>query len=139
MRSALALGAVLLAVAACGTNEEPATGGDASAAEGTSLDITVVLAEGGTPVVYSLTCDPAGGDHPNPDAACAKLADAGAKIFDPVPADQACTMIFGGPQTATITGTYDGAAVDAAFARSNGCEIDRWDALGTEVFDVPLQ
>ena len=87
----------------------------------------------------TLTCDPAGGDHPNAEAACAKLAEAGAQIFEPVPADQACTMIFGGPQTATITGTFQGENVDASFSRANGCEIDRWDALGTEVFDVPLQ
>ena len=26
-----------------------------------------------------------------------------------------------------------------SFNRSNGCEIDRWEKLGTTVFDLPLQ
>ena len=35
--------------------------------------------------------------------------------------------------------TLDGEELDASFSRENGCEIARWDALGTEVFDIPLQ
>ena len=104
----------------------------------TTLTISVVADRGADATVMKLTCDPAGGDHPNAEAACAKLAEAGAAIFEPVPTDRACTMIFGGPQTATITGTYQGEKVDAAFSRTNGCELDRWDTLGTEVFDVPM-
>ena len=38
-------------------------------------------------------------------------------------------MIFGGPDKATVKGTLDGAAVDATFTRSNGCEIARWDRM----------
>jgi hypothetical protein len=38
----------------------------------------------------------------------------------------ACTMIFGGPQVATVKGTWRGKPVDARFARDNGCEIARW-------------
>ena len=38
-------------------------------------------------------------------------------------------MIYGGPGKATVTGTLDGAAVDATFTRSSGCEIDRWDRM----------
>ena len=38
-------------------------------------------------------------------------------------------MIFGGPGKATVTGTLDGAAVDATFTRSGGCEIARWDRM----------
>ena len=132
-----------LSLSACGSQETgrpglPDDGGTGSTAP-TELDIRVVAAEGAEPTVMTLTCEPAGGDHPNAEAACAKLAAAGSEILEPVPADQACTLIFGGPQTATVTGTFDGAAVEASFSRDNGCEIDRWDTLGTEFFDIPLQ
>ena len=43
--------------------------------------------------------------------------------------DKACTQIFGGPETATISGEVDGKPVDARFSRSNGCEVARWQAV----------
>lgn len=133
--------AAITALSACGSGEEPAVD-DTPAPDRsteTSLTITVVTDEGAAPDVLGLRCDPVGGDHPNAEAACAAVADAGGEAaFEPVPTDQACTEIYGGPQTAKITGTYQGSEVDASFSRENGCEIDRWDALGTEVFDVPM-
>ncbi len=142
MRRLLLLAIVLPALASCGTGtpggESPAPGEPADAT-GTDLVIAVISDAGAEPRELTLTCDPPGGDHPNAAAACDRLAQAGAQVFEPVPADQACTEIYGGPQTATITGTDDGIDVDASFSRENGCEIDRWDLLGTEVFDVPLQ
>ena len=38
----------------------------------------------------------------------------------------ACTQQFGGPETATVTGTFRGEKVNARFSRENGCEISRW-------------
>ena len=76
----------------------------------------------------TLTCDPPGGTHPNPDAACSALAG-DPQAFEPVPPDTACTMIFGGPEQATVVGTVNGEEIDAAFERSNGCELDRWDRM----------
>ena len=99
----------------------------------------MIADEGAEPVVMQLSCDPPGGDHPQPAEACTKIKAAGLNVFQPVPKDQTCTMIFGGPQTATISGAYKGARVESAFSRSNGCEIDRWEQLGTTVFDLPLQ
>lgn len=147
MRSAgllLATAAVAVAVlSACGSDASsdgtPPTTSDAPAAAGTSLTIEVTASEGAEPRTYRLTCDPAGGDHPQPQQACDAIASAGADIFEPVAADQACTMIYGGPQTATIRGTYDGQDVDATFDRADGCETERWDRLGTTVFGVALQ
>ena len=97
-----------------------------------AADLTVSLDStgSGTSETWTLTCEPAGGDHPDPDAACAALAAAGgAPAFDPVPRDTACTEIWGGPQVATVEGTVDGVRVSADFSRTNGCEISRWDAL----------
>lgn len=76
----------------------------------------------------TLTCEPTTGTHPDPEAACAALA-ADPTALDPVPADSACTMIFGGPEQATVVGVVNGEQVDAAFERSNGCELDRWDRM----------
>ena len=60
--------------------------------------------------------------------ACAALA-ADPQALEPVPPDAVCTMIFGGPEQATVVGILDGEEVDAAFERSNGCELDRWDRM----------
>jgi hypothetical protein len=45
----------------------------------------------------------------------------------PTPGGQACTQLYGGPQTASISGTLRGEHVDARFSRRNGCEIARWE------------
>lgn len=52
----------------------------------------------------------------------------GRKAFEKPKNDphQACTMIYGGPEKATVTGTILGEEVDVTFSRENGCEIDRW-------------
>jgi hypothetical protein len=126
-----------LLLAGCGADQDP--GLQPAPESATSLTIEVRPDADAEPTTMTLTCDPAGGDHPQPEQACEALAAAGPDVLEPVPADQACTMIYGGPQTASITGTVDGADVDATFDRQNGCEIDRWEKLGTTFFDVPLQ
>jgi hypothetical protein len=78
---------------------------------------------------WTLTCDPPGGSHPDTSAACAVLAGLDPTVFDPVDPNQMCTQIYGGPETATVRGTWDGEPLDASFARNNGCEIARWDAI----------
>jgi len=131
-RAFVPLVALILLVGGCG-DSQPAAGPQ------TSLSITVVADQGAAPKVLTLTCDPVGGNHPQAAQACAALDKASATVFDPVPKDQACTTIYGGPQTATVKGMYKGNAVDATFNRTNGCEIARWEKLGTTFFNVPLQ
>lgn len=111
---------------ASGLPGTPATDPDAA------VSLTVVLDETGTgpTVTTTLTCDPLGGSHPDPAAACAEIAAAGgADAFAPLPADVVCTQEYGGAQTATVRGSVDGTSVNATFARNNGCEISRWDRL----------
>jgi hypothetical protein len=136
VHKALLIGAVVLAAtaSACGKDADSGSSSDA-----TALTITVVADEGAGPQTYELECDPAGGDHPQPADACDALDNAGADVFEPVAKDQMCTDIYGGPQTATVKGTYEGDRVDAEFNRTDGCEVDRWDKLGTTFFNVPLQ
>jgi hypothetical protein len=96
----------------------------------TRTDLTIVVDDGrGNSTTSHLTCDPAGGDHPNPAAACAALAKAGARSLPEVPKDRMCTQVYGGPEKARITGTWDGTAVDATLSRTDGCQIARWNGL----------
>jgi len=93
-------------------------------------DVTISVDNGsGSATTMRLTCEPAGGDHPKPDDACAALAAAWPSAFGPFAKDMLCTEIYGGPETATVSGTIDGKTVDAHFKRTNGCEIHRWDQM----------
>lgn len=87
---------------------------------------------GGGSRTYELSCHPARGDHPDADGACAAL-DRGTRwgkdAFAPAPQGGFCTMQYGGPATAHVTGTWAGRPVDARFDRSDGCQIARWDRL----------
>ncbi len=76
----------------------------------------------------ALTCDPAGGTHPQAEEACAALAS-DPEALEPVPTESACTLIYGGPEQADVVGTLDGEEISATFNRSGGCEIDRWDRM----------
>ena len=130
LRVALALAVVPALLVGCDSGSS--TPG-VSVTEGGSVndaDLTIAVDNGsGKVTTWHLTCEPAGGDHPNPEAACAALTKSGAKAMPPVPTDRMCTQIYGGAQTATITGTWRGSEVDASFKRTNGCEIARWEAL----------
>ncbi len=101
-------------------------------APATKLTVTYRADDKSAPVVMQLSCEPTGGDHPRAADACTSLATAEQSDSDPFakPAkDEMCTFIYGGPQTATVVGTWNGAGVDAKFSRANGCEISRWDAI----------
>ena len=99
-----------------------------AAAAVTSLTIAV-SPTGAAPWHHStLTCGPAGGTLAHPAAACSRLAKLGAP-FAPVRAHTACSMIYGGPDVARVSGIFRGHPVWAVFRRRNGCEIARWNAV----------
>jgi hypothetical protein len=128
------LGLALLAVllAACGGGGTVGTGPSAPGSPtsaGTRLTVTVHPGPGRPPSTWTLTCDPPGGTHPAAGAACAALAAAAPDPFAEVPADTMCSQIYGGPQTATVTGTWRGRPVQARFSRTDGCQTARWDSL----------
>ena len=100
-----------------------------TASPGGPSRLTVVVDDGaGTTSTWTLTCDPVGGDHPEAEQACAAI-EQHRTALDPVPQDRMCAQVYGGPQRATVTGTWRGEEVFAALARTNACETARWDAL----------
>ncbi|MGH2922070.1 MAG: SSI family serine proteinase inhibitor, partial [Gaiellaceae bacterium] len=60
--------------------------------------------------------------------ACRRL-EAFDRPFAPTPKNTACTLVYGGPQTAQVRGTFEGRRVNARFSRRNGCEIARWNRV----------
>ncbi|WP_051343391.1 SSI family serine proteinase inhibitor [Pseudonocardia spinosispora] len=99
----------------------------------TKLTITIA----GSPVAghdgrFVLTCDPAGGQHPDPKNACAKLDQAAAArqdLFAGVPEGQMCAQVFGGPATAEVVGTWRDRTINTKITRTDGCQTDRWNKL----------
>ena len=118
---------------ACGSGSVVST---SPAADATSVTVVVDDLETTT---YTLMCSPEqgadadnSGDHPDVDSACQALLDAAAVEPSPletIASDQLCTQVYGGAQTATLTGVVLGEEVAAELSRVNGCEIARWDAL----------
>jgi Subtilisin inhibitor-like len=130
---AAVLGAVAALAAACGSQSAAGHGGTAGSGAPkptSSLTISVVAARGATPRHWTLTCGPArdGGTHPHPAIACVTLTRARAP-FAPVPRGVMCSMIYGGPQTAAISGTWHGRPVAATYSRENGCQVARWNKI----------
>jgi hypothetical protein len=115
--------------------------GGKTGTDGTKLTITVRMSPTSPPITRTLTCDPAGGNAPNAAQACASLekvaAAKGGDPFAPTPKGQMCTQIYGGPQTATVKGTWKGKKVDTTFGRKNGCEIKRWNDLAALFGPLP--
>ena len=50
-------------------------------------------------------------------------------LLEPPAPDRVCTMQYGGPERARITGTLDGTTIDREVARTNGCGIAEWNSL----------
>jgi hypothetical protein len=139
----LGLGLLLVvaaALGACGEDEPsgtaPARSATTPAAAGASeLDLKVIYDDGaGAGQTGELRCHEGGmrasGDlYDGHDAAqlCAR-AHGLRELLTVQPArDRMCTQIYGGPQTARVTGTLDGAPVDRRFTRTNGCEVEDFD------------
>jgi hypothetical protein len=81
--------------------------------------------------MYTLTClegiTPQG-IYPDVAKGCANLLEA-YKAYMTLMASQQdmCTMIYGGPEKASITGSLNGILLDIELERSNGCKIAEWE------------
>jgi hypothetical protein len=130
---ALALGLAVAAIGGCGEDDEPAAPSATTTPSGPAVELTVAYDDGaGTKTTGTLTCRDgqqratgalAARGRPSAAALCAK-ARALRELLTTQPAkDRMCTQIYGGPQTARVTGTIGGEPVDRRFTRTNGCEI----------------
>lgn len=123
------LPAVLLAavgLGGCGATGDPPPPPSPSS---DTLTVSVDPGSGAAPTVTSLSCDPVGGDHPDPEGACRALAASASDPFAPVPQDAVCGQIYGGPATATVVGNWQESPVDASFTLVDSCQIKRWERL----------
>jgi hypothetical protein len=125
----LITGIAAFALGSAGAAAGFASSATAAAKSTTDLAITFLATPTSVPVTWSLVCDPAGGTHPDPVGACARLDAVSGDPFKPVPPGSNCPQIWDGPETARITGQWRGQPADASFNRANGCEIVRWNNL----------
>jgi hypothetical protein len=101
----------LVAAAGCGGDDDAGDAGDT----GADLRVTVhPKGPGGPARERTVSCEGGGG--------CGVRAE----DLAPVPSDTACAQIYGGPATATVTGTLRGERVSARFNLTDSCEIERW-------------
>ncbi|HEV7213174.1 MAG TPA: SSI family serine proteinase inhibitor [Blastococcus sp.] len=135
MRLILPLVALLALVTACASSPGGGTGAGTTSAGSSSAaqnDLLVEIHRGGGAATesYRLACgDTVTGNHPDGAAACAHLAAMKAP-FAPIPADEMCSQIYSGPQTAHVTGTWKGRPVDLSLSRVDGCRTAQWNSLG---------
>jgi Subtilisin inhibitor-like len=122
--AAVALAALAAAGCMSRTDSDKATTGPTA-----DLQIEISIRGSQAPTkVWTLHCPP-GGTLPDAATACRKLA-AVKDPFAPVPKGTACTQIYGGPEIANVSGTFDGERVDTKFSRGDGCELERWNNVG---------
>lgn len=111
--------AVLIALAGCSAQEEPPE---------LAAHLTIhVQKDDKSPVKSAVLICPGRTAHERD--ICAALDVVAPKVFEAVPIDRPCTMIYGGPATATVRGTYDEGLANAVLNQANGCEIARWNQL----------
>jgi hypothetical protein len=65
----------------------------------------------------------------SPDRLCDLARRLGPSLAKEPDARQACTQIYGGPETARIRGTIEGREVDRRLSRTDGCKIAEWDRV----------
>lgn len=85
----------------------------------TPLDVTGEEAIG-DPEVVSLTCDPAGGTHPTPEAACDSL-EAVDGVFEELPSRSTFCPLIWAPVLTQASGEWDGQQSDYSEVYANAC------------------
>jgi hypothetical protein len=123
MRPALAVAVCLALLAGCGDDET-----ESSPVEETELTVALDAdGPGGEPTEEAqIVCPGANA----PQQVCSAIEELPADAAAPVPPDQPCTEIYGGPDVVAIQGTLDGEQIDTELTRANGCEIERFDRFG---------
>lgn len=87
---------------------------------GTHLKLSITPQGGKGTDKVTLKCDPAGGSHPDPEAACASLADVDGEFVDLPSTGEACTLEYA-PVSVRATGTWEGDPVNYSGEFTNRC------------------
>ena len=127
--AAAAVVALLVALGGCGEEDEPAA--QRTTAPSEAIELTVVYDDGsGRTTTGTLTCrgtDRRARGALEGRASAAELCAQAQGVTDVLTTEpdrtRACTEIYGGPETARVTGTIGDDEVDRRFSRTNGCEI----------------
>jgi hypothetical protein len=126
VRRTAALLALVLLVGGCGG------GGGESSDTNAKIDLTLTLwpsGVNGDSITWEIQCEPTGGDHPDPAAACAALTSV-PDPFGPVPPPARCAEIpESGLEVAVLEGTFRGREVRSTFERTSACVTPRWDRI----------
>ena len=129
-RAAVMAVALALALGGCGDEEEPAAQ-QSTTPPSQAIELTIVFDDGsGRTTTGTLTCrgtdrraEGALEDRASPAELCAQARGVTDVLTSKPDETRACTQIYGGPETARVTGTIGGEKVDRRFSRTNGCEI----------------
>ena len=119
-----------LAIGGCGEEDEPAAQRTAPTA-GDVIELTIVNDDGsGRPTTGTLTCrgadqraEGALDGRASPAELCAQARGNAELLTGKPDKARACAQVYGGPETARVTGTIGREKVDRRFSRTNGCEI----------------
>lgn len=132
MRLALTLIVAALLALAAGCGSDDGNGGQAAETEPAppeapqaELDFAVNLEEGERDR-FSITCDEE--IEPELFRFCENL-DVLREIASVDRTEQVCTQLYGGPETARVTGTALDEEVDLRLSRENGCRIAEWQTV----------
>ena len=128
-RARYLLVAVMCAAAATACGSKAASATSPSAPPKVSLDIKITGGSGRAEH-WTLRCDPPGGTHPDPAAACRVLLRA-KDPFAPVhvPKGLMCPMMLASTRVARVSGTYFGQQINTTFTQG-GCQTARWAKIG---------
>jgi hypothetical protein len=107
------------ALAGCGADDERPAATEPAATTQLRVEVT---GAGPDPISVELSCETA-------DPCEQRRLDRLAAVVKPDDPDQACTLQYGGPERAHVTGTLEGKRVDVTVGRTNGCEIADYEAL----------
>lgn len=121
--------AIATALAGCGEADDPAALQTATTAG--AIELTIVYDDGsGRKTTGNLTCRGAErratgalDGRASPAKLCAQARGNAELLTSEPDRRRACSQIYGGPETALVTGTIDGEEVDRRFTRTNGCEL----------------
>lgn len=122
--------AVALALGGCGDEDEPAAQ-QSTTPPSQAIELTVVYDDGsGRKTTGTLTCrgadrraEGALEDRASAAELCAQARGVSDVLTSKPDKTRACSQIYGGPETARVTGTIGAEKVDRRFSRTNGCEI----------------